>query len=135
MLPAPTPANTETGPLLGPGFFWRPRIAAHGQVVSAWPAARRGPRYLDTARHHVVVMPHPYTSAINAPHVKVMGIIGEISVRPVRRARNCHTLNLRGSLKSRRKSGVYQLVVQISHTTQLFGLDYWEKRNSLRTIS
>src|SRR6476469_3432334 len=42
MLPAPTPANTETGPLSGPGFFGRARNAAHGRVVSSQPAARRG---------------------------------------------------------------------------------------------
>ena len=80
-------------------------------------------------------MPHPYISAINVPHVKVMGITGEMAAGTTRRAHDCHTLILGLSLKSRRKLGVHQLAVQISHTTQLFGLDYWEKRNSLRTIS
>ena len=30
-----------------------------------------------SGRHHVVVMPHPYISAINVPHAKVMGINGQ----------------------------------------------------------
>jgi len=64
-----------------------------------------------------------------------MGITGEMAAEPTRRAHACHTLILGVGLKSCRKSGVHQLTVQISHTTQLFGLDYWEKRNSLRTIS
>ena len=59
----------------------------------------------------------------------------EKPARRRRRAHACHTLILGVGLKSCRKSGVHQLAVQISHTTQLFGLDYWEKRNSLRTIS
>ena len=79
-------------------------------------------------------MPHPYISAINVPHVKVMGITGEMAAGSARRAHDRHTLILGLSLKSCGKLGVHKLTVQISHTTQLFGLDYWEKRNSLRTI-
>jgi hypothetical protein len=64
-----------------------------------------------------------------------MGITGEKATGIARRMRGCHTLFLRVGLKNCRKSGVHQPAVQISHTSQLFGLDYWEKRNSLRTIS
>jgi len=130
MLPAPTPANTETGPLSGPGFFWCPGLLAHGQVVSAIPHGLG-----TSARHHGVGMPHPYISAINAPHVKVMGITAGKELSTARRTRGCHTLILRGDVKNHRKTGVLLLTVQISHTTQLFGLNYWEKRNSLWTIS
>ena len=80
-------------------------------------------------------MPQPYISAINAPHVKVMGITGEKAAGRAHRTRSCHTLILRGDVKNHPKTGVLRLTVQISHTTRLFGLNYWEKRNSLRTIS
>ena len=103
--------------------------------ISAGRAGGKGPRNSISERlpHHAFVMPRPYISAINRPHVKVMGITGEMTTRPARRAHACHTLIL--GVKSCRKSGEHRLTVQISHTTQLFGLDYWEKRNSLWTIS
>jgi hypothetical protein len=88
-----------------------------------------------SASHHVSAIPPPYVSAINAPHVKVMGITGEMAAETARRAHACHTLILGVGLKSCRKSGVHRFTVQISHTTQLFCLGYWEKRNLLRTIS
>jgi hypothetical protein len=51
------------------------------------------------ARNHVFVMPGPYISAINGPHVKVMGITGEKVAGTTRRARGCHTLILGFSLE------------------------------------
>jgi len=104
MLPAPTPANTETGPLSGPGFFWCPGFWHTVRLyLSAVPAITHSLGI--SARHHGVVMPHPYISAINAPHVKVMGITAGKELSTARRTRGCHTLILRGGVKNHRKPG------------------------------
>ena len=122
----------KPGPIRGPVFsdvISRRTI----RLYLASTAHKARPWYLGTASRRCHA--DPYISAINAPHVKVMGITGEKAAGRARRAHACHTLILCFGVKSCRKSGGHQPAVQISHTTQLFGLNYWEKRNSLRTIS
>jgi hypothetical protein len=78
--------------------------------ISAGRAGGKGPRNGISERlpHHAFVMPRPYISAINRPHVKVMGITGEKATGFTHRTRGCHTLILRVGLKNCRKVGGHQ---------------------------